>query len=291
MRRAARLLLVSLGISIPCGLALAGTVERASDLIDGAGMLNYMQRPTFTVGTWVKYRTLGSSEQGLKDDYTVTILAAGEEVWWGEPCFWVETRTKKGGNERVTASLVSYAAFGDSMADRHILWFIRKTINGVLAEGRPDEVLYTRDRAELQQRKASWEHEENPERTDSLGLDTATVAAGKFYGYRVRKYYGISTTAEQGDSTVYYERRLNRTFHISQQVPFSNLAQVELDDLQSGKTWLAGKFDKGPLKTLERARGNTELIAYGTSGLEAVLVPEASRHPIDRKLVDQTLDA
>src|SRR5262249_15767529 len=64
MRRAARLLLVFLGISIPCGLALAGTVERASDLIDGAGMLNYMQRPTFTVGTWVKYRTLGSSEQG-----------------------------------------------------------------------------------------------------------------------------------------------------------------------------------------------------------------------------------
>src|SRR6185369_10683623 len=84
--------------------------EHASELIDGAGLVNYMQRPTFSVGSWAKYHTVSKSEQGFKDDYTVTILVAGEEVWWGEPCFWVETRTKKmGARERATASLISYA--------------------------------------------------------------------------------------------------------------------------------------------------------------------------------------
>src|SRR5262249_31258340 len=169
-------------------------------------------------------------------------------------------------------------------------WFVRKTINGVLARGKPDIVLYNRDRTELQQRHAALEPDPTAERTDSLGLDTTTVAAGKFYGYRVQKYYGVSTTAEQGDSTDDYERRLNRTFHISHQVPFSNLVEADVDDHQRGKTWLAGKFDKGPLKTLERARGKTELIAYGTSGLEPVLVPEGSRRSIDRKIIDAMLD-
>lgn len=291
MRRAVLIPFAVLIVAASITPSFAAQVDRASEVIDGAGMVNYMQRPSFQVGTWTKYRTLSKSEQGFKDDYTVTILAAGEEVWWGEPCLWIETRTQKvGDRERVTATLISYSAFGDSMADKHILWFIRKTINGITPSGKPDIALYSRDKAELGVRRAAWGKEDNPAKIDSVGLDTITVAAGSFNTYKVNKYYGLGETAEQGDSTVYYERRLNRTFFFSHQVPFTNLARVDIDDLQQGKTWLAGKFDKGPLKVLERARGKTELVAYGTSGVPAVLVPEASRRAIDRKLIEQVLD-
>ena len=269
----------------------AERVERRPDIIDGAGMVNYMQRPNFTVGSWVKYHATSTSERGFKDDYTVTILIGGEEVWWGEPCFWIETRTQRAGEKRenFTASLVSYAAFGDTMAEDHILWFIRKTINGLKLDGTPDIGLYTRGKNEIQLRKAQWMKEENPPLLDSLGRETVTVAAGTFETSKVRRTYGHAETAEQGDSTIYYRRKLGRTFFMTPKVPFTNIAKVVVDDVQEGKTWMAGKFDKGALNTLEKAVGTTELVEYGTSGMTAALVPVGSRKPIDRKVIEATL--
>jgi hypothetical protein len=289
MRRAALTLGILLVASVPLG-SFAARVEKRPDIIDGAGMVNYMQRPNFTVGSWVKYHSVSSSERGFKDDYTVTILIGGEEVWWGEPCFWVETRTEKvGERERYTASLVSYAAFGDTMADDHLLWFIRKTINGLKMDGSPDVALYTRGKNEIQARRAVWAKDDNAPKLDSLGNESVKVPAGSFETFKVRRQYVNAETAEQGDSTVYYERRLDRTFFMTPKVPFTNLAQVTVDDVQKGKTWMAGKFDKGALNILERAQGTTVLTEYGTTGLKAVLVPVGSRRPIDRKVIEATL--
>src|SRR5207249_3949001 len=168
-------------------------------------------------------------ELGAKDDYTVTILIGGEEVWWGEPCFWVETRTDKPGRPaEVTASLISYAAFGDTMSDRHMLWFVRKTINGLKMNDKPDIALYVRGKTEVQLRRSNWAKEENPDRTDSLGVDTVSVPAGTFRTSRLRRHYGIAETAEKGDSSVYYEHLLDRVFHYTPKVPVTNLAQVDL---------------------------------------------------------------
>jgi hypothetical protein len=289
MRRALLILGSLLALALPLD-SFAARVERPADIIDGAGMVNYMTRPTFKVGDWVKYHTTSTSEQGFKDDYTVTILIGGEEVWWGEPCFWVETRTQKAGDhERYTASLVSYAAFGDTMANNHIMWFIRKTINGVKNNNEPDIALYTRGKNEIQLRRAVWEKDDNPPLVDSVGTEKVTVAAGSFDTHKVRRRYRNAETADQGDSSIYYRRQLDRTFFVTPKVPITNLARVDVDDHQEGKTWLAGKSDKGPLKTLERARGTTELIEMGSSGLPALLVPVALRKPIDRKAVDAIL--
>src|SRR5262245_62923692 len=130
MRRAASLLILAAALLPLLTVRAAGyDVERAPSVIDGSGFVNYMQRPHFTIGEWVKYRTVGHSLRGFNDDYTVTIMVAGEEVFWGEPCVWLETWTQPaGGRLNATASLVSYAAFGDTMSDRHLLWFVRKTI-------------------------------------------------------------------------------------------------------------------------------------------------------------------
>jgi hypothetical protein len=290
MRRAALAVGILLIVSSSLGSS-AERVERRPDIIDGAGMVNYMQHPTFTVGSWVKYHTVSNSERGFKDDYTVTVLIAGEELWWGEPCFWVETRTEKAGEKRenYTASLVSYAAFGDTMTDDHILWFIRKTTNGLKLDRTPDIALYTRGKNEIQLRRASWEKDDNPAIIDSLGHETVTVPSGTFETSKVRKRYGHAETAEQGDSTIYYRRVLDRTFYLSPKVPFTNIAKVVVEDVQEGKTWLAGKFDKGALNVLEKGIGTTELVEYGTSGLTPALVPVGSRKPIDRKLIEATL--
>ena len=146
MRRAASLLvLVAALLPLLPTPGVAGSVERAPSVIDGSGFVNFMQRPHFTIGEWVKYRTVGHSLRGFNDDYTVTIMVAGEEVFWGDPCVWIETWTQPAdGKLNATASLVSYAAFGDTMSDRHLMWFVRKTINGITAEGKPDASLVTR---------------------------------------------------------------------------------------------------------------------------------------------------
>src|SRR5437899_2596159 len=109
MRRAVLIVVAALSLAVIAPSLFAEEhVERPPDVMDGAGLVDFMRPPTFPVGAWVKYRTVSTSERGLKDDYTMTILIGGEEVWWGEPCFWVETRTLKAGDhERVTASLIS----------------------------------------------------------------------------------------------------------------------------------------------------------------------------------------
>ncbi len=297
MRRAVSILVPTIAATLCFAPSFADepaphqAVERPPDVIDGAGLVNYMQHPDFKVGTWLTYRTVSSSLRGYKDDYTVTILIGGEEVWWGEPCFWIETHTKKADSDRVTASLVSYAAFGDTMSDNHILWFMRKTIDGFkdVETQTPDISLYTRSKSEVQLRRAQWAKDENAPRTDSLGADTVSVPAGNYDTFQVRKHYGLAQTAEQGDSTIYYERMLDRTFHLSHKIPVTNLARVDIDDTQRGKTWLAGKFERGALNVLERAQGKTELIAFGTTGVTPLLVPKEARHSIDRKLIEALL--
>jgi hypothetical protein len=287
MRRAVPLFAILL--ALPALSLQAAEVERAPDLIDGSGLVNYMQRPTFKVGSWVKYRTTGSSVQGHKDDYTVTVIVAGEEVFWGEPCVWIETWTEKAGKRKATASLVSYSAFGDTMAAKHILWFLRKTINGFNEKGEPDMGVYTREWTELKLRRANWEQEKEKFVADTLGRDTSVAPAGTFNVLKVLRKQVHAETAEKGDSTLYYERRMNQTFHYSNQVPVTQLVKIETDDIQQGKTWLVGRFDSSPLNILERAQGVTAVVEFGTSGQTPVLVPEALRRPIDRKLVEEAL--
>ena len=88
MRRAVLPLLVAATL-----LAIVRPARAQEPLIDAAGMLDYLRPPNFQIGTWVKYHVTSKSLRGYEDDYMVTVLAAGEEVFWGEPCFWLETWT------------------------------------------------------------------------------------------------------------------------------------------------------------------------------------------------------
>ena len=279
--------LLTVGLVAP---TFGAGVDRAPDVIDGAGWVDYSGRPNFQVGSWVKYRTKGSSQQGHQDDYAVTILIAGEEVWWGEPCFWIETWTEKDGRELPTATLMSYSAFGDTMATRHVLWFIRKNIDGMNAKGEPDIVLYSRDPSEFKLRSVNWEEEnaKTAARYDTLGKEAVTVPAGSFETTKVQRFRGVVETAERGDSTIYYRRSYYEYYYKSPRVFITQVAKMELDDRQEGKTWRVGQSDQGPLNMLERSQGTTVLVEQGTGGLTPKLVPEGSRKSItNRKLVEQ----
>jgi hypothetical protein len=290
MRRAALPPVIALAaLLLPANPPLA-QVERVPDVIDGTGMVDFTQRPRFEVGTWLKYRTVGSSFRGHKSDYTVTILVAGEEVFWGEPCVWIESWTEKPGGRRLaTASLLSYTAFGDTLAPKHVVWFLRKTINGYTPQGQPDITLYTRNINELKLRRVNYEENEDKVEVDSLGRDTTTTPAGRLEVLKVLRKRAHAETVEKGDSTVYYERRINRTYHYSHEIPLTSLAKIEIHDVQQGKTWLAGRFDASPFNVLELVEGATELIEHGSGGLTPLLVPEPARRTIDRRLVEHAL--
>ena len=290
MSRALPLFTAALLTAGVVALASAGAVDRAPDVIDGTGWVDYSQRPNFQVGSWVKYRTKGSSLLGHQDDYTVTILIAGEEVWWGEPCFWIETWTEKEGRSLPTATLMSYSAFGDTMASRHVMWFIRKNIDGMNAKGAPDVVLYSRDPSEFKLRKANWDEEnaKTAPRFDTLGTASVTVPAGEFETTKIQRFRGLMETAERGDSTVYYWRSYYEYYYRTPRIPITRMAKLEVDDRQEGRTWRVGQSDKSPLNMLERSQDSTVLVEQGTGGLTPKLVPEGSRKAItSRKLVEQ----
>jgi hypothetical protein len=253
--------------------------------VDAVALLDFQRKPDFKIGTWVKYRVQSHTLQGYEDDYTITILVAGEEVFWGDPGFWLETWVEgKKEPPQYTATLMSYSAFGDSMAALKPLWFTRKTIDAIDAEGNPEETVARRISTELKLRAANYEADRKLiwSYRDTLGFDTTTVPAGRFRALKVRQTRPVAQTVDQGDSTIYYEHREVRTFYYTDQIPLTSFARVDIDDIQQGKSWMIGKSADRPLNLLERAQGASVVVGYGTSGLSAQIVPEAYRHPIQR---------
>src|SRR5438552_1525127 len=148
MRRAVLVILLAL-VLLPSG----ARAYKPSGPVDAVGMLDYRQGPRFRVGDWVRYHTKGESAQGFKTDYTVTILIAGEELWWGEKCFWVETQTRYGsGTLEIAASLLSYSVFGDTLPSRHFQRYIRKFTEGEDEHGHLLQQPFMRAPSELTQR-------------------------------------------------------------------------------------------------------------------------------------------
>ncbi|HEY3215119.1 MAG TPA: hypothetical protein VGK93_01365 [Candidatus Eisenbacteria bacterium] len=259
-----------------------------SRLVDAVAFIDYQRKPDFKIGTWVRYRVQSRSLQGYRDDYTITIVVAGEEVFWGDPGFWLETWVE-GPDEppQYTATLMSYSAFGDSMAALKPIWFTRKTIDAVDEEGHPEETVARRMANELKLRAANYEADRKMTANyrDTLGIDTTTVPAGHFRTLTVRQTRPVTETVDRGDSTIYYEHKEVRTFHYTDQVPLTSVARIDIDDVQQGKSWLIGKSTDRPLNLLERAQGALILVGYGTSGLAAQIIPKAYRHPIQRPAV------
>src|SRR5262249_27886169 len=109
MRRAIQLL-AAVALA---AVAAAPIVSAEDQLMNGIGLIDYGRRPDFKVGTWVRYHVTGQSVQGHSNDYDLTIGIGGEERFWGEECFWVETLMRGKSGSGLVASLMSYSVFDD----------------------------------------------------------------------------------------------------------------------------------------------------------------------------------
>jgi hypothetical protein len=279
MRRAVHFLALAAFLSLTPAALRAGTV------LDGAGMIYYAAEPNFKVGDWVKYHTKGSSLQGHKDDYVVTILIAGEELWWGERCFWVETWTEMPGHEgkELAASLVTYGIFGDSMATEHLTWFMRKSIEGRDDRGNVQQMIHKRDPAEFRARAAMIQKAALDRDIDTVGVATVTGPTGTYEARRIRQSTKAVELVDRGDSTIYYEHIETRDRYYSPKVPITWMAREEIDDLQQGRSWLIGNKKDAPLAILERARGTTELVGFGHGDVTPEVVPVPLRRTIEEQ--------
>jgi hypothetical protein len=262
-------------------LAARSAPAQEPSTIDAIGTLDYSHgRSVIKVGSWVRYHMGAKSEMGVTDDYTVTVLIAGEEEWWGEECFWVETLTKRGkAPEQAAATLMSTAIFDDSLASRHTLFYQRKRIAEVDDDGQPLQQTMRRGDQEIRSRTP-------PEpglriQRDTLGTDTLKTALGDFVCLKVRTEEGVSTTAQSADSSQYTEVRDVRVTYLTPQIPVTGRAREEVDYAISRRTWLTGRSqESGPLRVMDRSKGVLELVGFGTHGVESTIVPVQFRRSL-----------
>ena len=251
---------------------LAARADKPEGPVDAIGMLDYHRGPHFKVGDWVKYHTQGTSAQGFKTDYTVTVLIAGEELWWGEECFWIETHASYGGKApELAASLLSYAVFQDTLPARDFQKYMRKYIDGLDEHGKPLEQLFLRAPAELITR--GFDYDEPARTTDTVGVEKVEVPKGTFDALKDIQKWRETTNKQEGDSTLYFEKAETHTRWWSNQVPITSLVRIDQHNTQRQRTWMIGGSANAPLLTIEEAVGSTMLVDFGT-GMKSKLIPE-----------------
>ena len=275
MRRAVLALLLLAALPHP---TQAATREGPMDAI---GNVDYNHGPRFKVGDWVKYRTKGESLQGYQTDYTVIMLIAGEEMWWGEKCFWLETHTFAAGEDtpEITASLMSYSVFEDTLPSNRFTLYVRKTIDGLDENARYVQQPFRRAENDIKRRVGLPDPEQE---FDTLGVGRVEVPKGAFDALRVRRVTRKSVTAQEGDSTVYYERVEDHTFWKSDQIPITQLVKIDMDNVQRRRVWMIGESKNAPLNVAEHAIGGMELVDFG-SGMKSVTIPERFQRPLSEQ--------
>ncbi len=276
MRRAIRLLLLVVA-ALPFGVPPARAQGQA--IMNGIGLVDYTRKPNFKVGDWAKYHMQSRSQLGVTDDYTLTVLIAGEEDFWGDPCFWLETWVDKPGDPPQTrAALMSYEIFTDSSATERLLLYMRKMITMLKEDGTPQIDINKPAASTFKARHdvktpVTWT-------SDTLGVDTVQTPKGTFTGRMIRLKQGKGVTQAVGDSSIYTELREDRTSWYTNDVPITHLAREDIVTTSSRKSWLIGRSgDSTPLGIRDKGIGTARLIDFG-HGLEARLLPVRLRRTI-----------
>jgi len=271
MRHAIRTLaLTALSLTVAAASALAAAQVVSS--VNGIGLIDYYSKPDFKVGDWASYRMTGKSEMGMTDDYTVTVLVAGEEEWWGERCFWIETWTVvEGQSPQTKATLMSYAIFSDSLPVQRMQMYQRKTISGMDQDGKVVQDVARAAASALKSRTLfsrplQWD-------VDTVGVDTVVTPKGTFQTKVITLKQGTGATSSVGDSSIYTEVRENRTSYHSMKIPITHIVREDLESIIARKTWMIGRSAAAsPLNIRDRGLGSARLIDYG-HGKQARLVP------------------
>ena len=279
MRRAVPALALAVCILSFFGPAPSPAATTGMDRINGIGLIDFGLKPTFKVGDWARYHMSAKSDVGVVDDYNVTVLIGGEEQWWGEDCFWIETWTEsKGSGTQAAASLMSYEVFRDSLALPHMQFYVRKLITGTNEDGTPVQVVYKRPASTLKMRETP--SNQFKVQVDTLGQESVTVEKGTYDCTKLQFLQGRGTTGARGDSTEYSELRELRTTFLSTKVPITHIVREDIEQTFTRRAWKVGySKDATPTVTLDRTLGSAQLVDCG-AGLQARTVPERLRRSI-----------
>lgn len=278
MRRAVAILML---LSCAAVLGPAGSAAQSVvNLVNGIGLIDYMHPPRFKVGDWVVYHVTGGSDLGMVDDYTVTILISGEERFWGEDCFWVETWTERNGQPAsAIATLMSYSIFGDSLWLQHLKLYGRKTVSEADEEGRPMVQLLKRPsefrKRDVMKRNITVAH-------DTLGADTVVTPKGTFDVIRYTLRQGVGATVDRADSSVRTEVREDHLIYYTSRIPITGIAREDVESSIKRRSWQIGHSDDLPLNIVERGSVQSRLIDFGSGGKLATMTPEYARKPMAR---------
>jgi len=258
-------------------LVSAPASAQNADYIDGVGLIDYRQRPNLDIGSWVKYHVTSKSEGGAQDDYFVTLLVAGEERFWDEDCFWMETWLSKGkAGEQPIASLISYRLFDDPEPYVYAKYYARKSISDISDGGGLEATIMKFPVKALQSR-----NELRPEWSfDTLGTETIEGKAGTFDVIKYKVLRAGEATRTGRDSTSTTRVNNERIDYWSKDIPITGLVRQEIRleaERITTPIW-AGKHEGNVVKDV--SIGVAELIEYGKSGKEPLLVDEAHRKSI-----------
>ena len=244
------------------------------DFINGIGLIDYSSHPALKAGTWVKYHVTGASQLGSKDDYDVTVLIPGEERFWGEDCFWVETWTEqKGKPPMAVATLVSYSVFTDSLPTIRSQYYMRKSVDGLTPDGSLQEVVVRRPPSTLKKRGPLSEIPSV--QLDTLEAETLQAAGKDFTCRKVLWKEGKRATLDQRDSTISTEVRENRTLYLSPKVPLTGLCREDIEHSIKRKTWAIGRSEEAAaFNVMDIAKGTAMLVAFGEDGKSRLFPPD-----------------
>jgi hypothetical protein len=257
-------------------------------VIDATGNVDYTHgRSSIQVGAWARYRIKTVDEFGGTDEYNSTLLIAGEEDFWGDEGFWVETSTERpGAGTAVVATLMSYSVFDDSLAIPHLQVYQRKKIDDFAQS----EVMKPRvmRQGENTLRSRDPFGTNLTYKVDTLGTETVRTPKGDFVCRVIRQEQGAGQLAESADSSRYTEVRKWRTTYETLDVPVTHMAREVLESESRVRTWLVGRSQEaGPLRTTGHSISTVELVDFGTTGVAAQVIPEQFR----RTLAEQRAEA
>ena len=247
--------------------------------MDGIGLVDYSRKPNFKVGTYVQYHMTGHSSKGHSEDYRLVVGVAGEERFWGDDGFWVETISEGNSEDGGTsvASLMSYAIFGDSLPVQHIQYFVRKSINGTDERGEPHEAIAKGSTAGIRSHtrvdpNTHWY-------SDTLASDSILAMGRKFWCKRLHTRRDVTNTLEHGDSTIMTEYREDRDTYLSREVPLTSIVREDIEYLETRKAWLAGRSADAQTAVSTHSVGQSIVLGYGND-YRAQIIDESKRHAL-----------
>ena len=266
---------------VVCSLML---LQIASDVwpqnvvkMSGLAYLDYRSHPRFKVGDWVKYHFSSKSDGGQTEDYDMTMLISGEETFWGDDCFWIETWS--GGRTlppQANAMLISYSIFGDSAWLQHLQVYQRKSAS-INESG---ELFQELTRRVLGGKATGEDRPSLTVLTDTLGTDTVRVASGLYRCVKVQRKAGIGSVNEKGDSTLRIENWDQRELYLSPKIPMTSLVREVDERWITHKTWKVGKSDQAVKFYALRGTGTYDIVAWGSGGLKPRMTPLYAQRPL-----------